>query len=306
MDIELLIPVLAAAVQSATPILYATLGEMIMERSGVLNLGIEGIMMIGAFAAFLGLYLSGNPWLGFICGGLAGMLLASLHGLICLALRGNQVVAGLALATFGTGLANYLGTPFIGKSTEGFSPVSLPLLSDIPLLGPVLFRQDPLVYIAFCLPAVFWFVLTRTTAGLAVRATGENPAAAKSSGISPLLVRWQSTWAGGFLAGLGGAYLSLAYMHIWTDNLSAGRGWIAVALVIFAFWRPARAVFGACLFGGVVAFQLRLQATGTAIPSSFLLMLPYALTLLVLFAASRLGRGRNAPKSLGVNIEPEA
>ncbi len=306
MELELLVPILAAAVQSATPLLYATLGEMFMERAGVLNLGIEGIMLFGAFTAFLGLYLSGSPWLGFLCGGLGGLALASVHGLICLVLRGNQVVSGLALATFGCGLANYLGTPFIGKTTEGFSAFNIPVLSELPAIGQIFFQQDALVYLAFLLPPLFWFILVHTSFGLAIRATGENPEAARSSGISPLKVRWQTTLLGGFLAGLGGAYLSLAYMHIWTDNITAGRGWIAVALVIFAFWRPARALFGALLFGGVVAFQLRLQATGTAIPSSFLHMLPYLLTLFVLFAAGYLGRGRNAPKSLGVNIEPEA
>ncbi len=306
MDIEFFIPVLAAAVQSGTPILYATLGEIVTERSGVLNLGVEGMMIVGAFAGFLVLHLSGSPWLGLLAAGCAAALLGMLHGLVCLVFLGNQIVSGLALTILGVGLADYLGTPFIGVETQGFTHLSAPLLADIPVLGPVLFRQDALVYLSYVLAPLIWFVLARTRWGLNLRAAGENPEAVRAAGLSPLALRWAGVAGGGFLAGLGGGYLSLAALHAWTSGITGGRGWIAVALVIFAFWRPARAVFGAYLFGGVIAFQMRLQATGTTIPSSLLSMGPYLLTLLALLYSSSRGKGRSAPAALGVNLEPGA
>lgn len=304
MSLELVIPILAAAIQSGTPILYATLGEMLTERSGVLNLGVEGMMIFGAFGAFLFTYFSGNPWLGlFMAGFFAGML-GLIHGVVCQVFQGNQVVSGLALTILGVGLADYLGTPYVGVATQGFYPFDFPVLSAIPLIGPVFFRQDALVYISYLLPLLFWFFMNRTRWGLAVAAAGENPAACAAAGLSPRLMRWMGVFWGGFLVGLGGAYMSLAYTHLWTNNMTGGRGWIAVALVIFAFWRPGRAVFGAYLFGGIMAFQMRLQAMGATLPSSLLLMLPYALTIVVLLFSSSRGKGRAAPAALGVNIEP--
>ncbi|SDB04976.1 nucleoside ABC transporter membrane protein [Desulfonatronum thiosulfatophilum] len=305
MPIELIIALLAAAVQSGTPILYATLGEMVTEKSGVLNLGVEGMMMVGALGAFWFSLTTGSPWLGFLMGGFCAAMLAALHGMVCLGFQGNQVVSGLALTILGTGLANFLGTPLIGSQGIGFFRVPLPVLSDIPVLGPILFNHDVLVYLSFGLPVLIWLFFRHTRLGLHLRSVGENPAAAATAGLNVIGLRWLGIIMGGFLVGLGGAYLSLAYIHLWTSGLTAGRGWIAVALVIFSFWRPGRAVFGAYLFGGVMAFQLRLQATGTDIPSSFLLMLPYALTILVLVASTMTGRGSAAPAALGVNIPPE-
>ena len=308
MHSELLIPLLAAAVQSGTPILFATLGEMFTEKAGILNLGVEGMMIVGAFAAFLVSQATGSPVLGLVAAGLAAALLGALHGLVCLHFLGNQVVSGLALTILGVGLANFLGTPFIGQQAPGFYPFDLPLLSSVPFLGDVFFKQDALVYLSYLAPVAFWFVWNRTRTGLALTAAGEYPPAAAAAGLSPLRLRWLGILAGGFLVGLGGAYLSLAYTHLWTNGMTAGRGWIAVALVIFAFWRPGRAVFGAYLFGGVMAFQLRLQATGTQIPSSFLLMLPYGLTIAALLFSALRGRGGSssaAPAALGVNIEPQ-
>ncbi|GAB6057812.1 ABC transporter permease [Desulfonatronum parangueonense] len=305
MPIELIIALLAAAVQSGTPILYATLGEMITEKSGVLNLGVEGMMMVGALGAFWFSLTTGSPWLGFLMGGLCASMLAAVHGMVCLGFQGNQVVSGLALTIMGTGLANFLGTPLVGTQGIGFSRMPLPVLSDIPVLGPILFNHDVLVYLSFGLPVLIWLFFRHTRLGLHLRSAGENPTAAATAGLNVVGLRWLGIIMGGYLVGLGGAYLSLAYIHLWSNGLTAGRGWIAVALVIFSFWRPGRAVFGAYLFGGVMAFQLRLQATGTDIPSSFLLMLPYALTILVLVASTMTGRGSAAPAALGVNIPPE-
>lgn len=300
----IILPALAAAVSTGTPILYATLGELVMERAGVLNLGVEGMMMVGCLASFLGCYYTGNPWLGLLCGGCAAMLMSMLHGAVCLVFQGSQVVSGLALTIFGVGVANYLGTPYIQQKVEGFSAFGVPLLSSIPIIGPILFRHDAMVYLSYFVPFLLWFLFMRTRFGLALRATGENPDAVRSAGISPWKVRWAAIALGGFLVGMGGAYLALSAMRMWADNLVSGRGWIAVALVIFAFWRPGRAVFGVYLFTGVTAYLFRVQALGVGIPSSFLNMLPYLMTLGVLFASSLKGRGSGAPADLGNNLRP--
>ncbi len=264
---ELFVPLLAATVQSGTPVLFATLGEMFTEKGGILNLGVEGMMSVAALAAFVMASATGSPWLGFAAGGLAGMCMALLHGLVCITCLGNQVVSGLALTILGLGLTTFLGTPFIGTSAPGFDKFAFPLLGQIPVLGGIFFHQDALVYISYCCPFLFWFFFHRTSLGLGITATGEYPQAAAAAGLKPVRLRYLATGVGGFLIGLGGAYLSLAYTHLWTNGLSGGRGWIAVALVIFAFWKPARAVAGAWLFGGVMAFQLRLQASGTNLSS---------------------------------------
>lgn len=304
MSIDILIPLLAAAVQSGTPILYATLGEIFTERSGILNLGVEGIMITGALAGFLVAKATGNPYLAFVAAGAAGTCAASIHGLVCLGFQGNQVVSGLALTILGLGVANYFGTPYVGLTAPGFNPLPIPLLSEIPVLGPIFFNQDLLVYFTYIIPLLMWVFLYNTRFGLSLRAAGEYPAAATAAGLNVVGYRWLGILGGGFFMGLGGAYLSLAYTHLWTNNLTAGRGWIAVALVIFAFWRPGRAVFGAYLFGGIMAMQLRLQASGTQIPSSLLLMLPYALTVAVLvFSSWRRGK-TDEPAALGTNILP--
>ncbi|MFT5697800.1 MAG: ABC-type uncharacterized transport system permease subunit [Desulforhopalus sp.] len=304
MTVDIIIPLLAAAVQSGTPILYATLGEIFTEKSGVLNLGVEGAMILGALAGFLVSKFTGSPVIGFLAAGIVGSLATSIHGIVCLWFQGNQVVSGLALTILGAGLANYLGTPYVGVSAPGFSPIAVPVLSDIPALGQIFFNHDPLVYLSYCIPPLMWVFFSRTRLGLGLRAVGEYPAAATAAGLDVLAYRWFGILVGGFFMGLGGAYLSLAYTHLWTTNLTGGRGWIAVALVIFAFWRPGRAVFGAYLFGGVMALQLRLQALGTELPSSLLLMLPYALTVFVLVLSSWKKGSSEEPGALGVNIEP--
>ena len=304
MNADFLIPLLAATVQSGTPVLYATLGEILTERSGILNLGVEGIMLVGALAAFLTAKFTGQPVAGFLAGGIFGMLLAGVHGLVCIGFQGNQVVSGLALTILGTGLANYLGTPYVGQSAPGFDALALPLLSEIPVLGTVLFNHDPLVYVSFLVPPMLWVYLQFTRWGLGIRSVGEYPEASIAAGLHVKGYRWFGLLVGGGLMGFGGAYLSLAYTHLWTNGLTAGRGWIAVALVIFSFWQPWRALLGAYFFGGVMAFQFRLQASGTHLPSSLLLMLPYALTVGVLVFSSWKGRGDEAPAALGINLEP--
>ena len=304
MTVEIIIALLAAAVQSGTPILYATLGEIFTERSGILNLGVEGIMITGALIGFLVAKFTGNPLFAFFIAGLAGSCAASIHGLVCLVFQGNQVVSGLALTILGLGFADYFGTPFIGMSAPGFSAFDFPLLADIAVIGPIFFQQDLLVYFTYFIPLGMWLFFYYTRFGLSLRAAGEFPGAATAAGLNVIAYRWLGVLVGGFFMGLGGAYLSLAYTHLWTNNLTAGRGWIAVALVIFAFWKPGRAVFGAYLFGGIMAMQLRLQAAGTTIPSSLLLMLPYLLTVGVLVFSSWWRGKTDEPAALGVNIEP--
>lgn len=304
MTADMILPLLAATVQSGTPILYATLGEIFTEKAGILNLGVEGIMLVGALTAFLVSQATGQPVIGFLFGGLAGMALAAFHAVVTIGFNGNQVVSGLALTILGTGLANYFGTPFIGQSAPGFDKFPFPLLSEIPVIGPVFFTQDLLVYLSYLVGPAMWLYLKYTRPGMRHRSVGEYPQAAAAAGIPVTTYRWTGVLIGGFLAGLGGAYLSLAYTHLWTSGLTAGRGWIAVALVIFAFWHPVKAMAGAYLFGGVMAFQFRLQAMGTHIPSSLLLMLPYALTVMVLVVSSKRGRGGQAPAFLGIPLEP--
>ncbi len=304
MTLELIVPLLAAAIQSGTPILYATLGEILTEKSGVLNLGVEGMMITGALAAFVTALATGQPALAFLVGGISGAAVGAIHAVVCLWFLGNQVVSGLALTIFGLGLANFLGTPLIGQTAPGFDKLAVPLLHRLPVLGPVVFQQDILVYVAILFVPLLWCFLDKTRWGLHLRASGEHPEAAAAAGIGVLRYRWLGILGGGCLVGFGGSYLSLAYTHLWTNGLSAGRGWIAVALVIFAFWRPGRALLGAYLFGGVMAFQLRLQAVGTHLPSSLLLMLPYLLTVVVLVLSSWKSVRNAAPAALGVNLEP--
>jgi len=302
----IVVSVLAAAIRAGTALVYATLGEIIMERAGILNLGLEGIMLCGALAGFITSHHSGNPWLGLGAAMAAGALLALIHGILCISLRANQVVSGLALTIFGTGICGYFGKSMVGVPGTGFHTLKIPYLSSVPLLGEVLFCHDIMIYLSFLLIPALWFLLFRTRPGLDLRSVGENPSAAESLGLNVQLIRYGSVLLGGALAGMGGAYLSLAYNHQWIDDMTAGRGWIAVALVIFSAWNPARAALGAWLFGGVDAIQFRIQAAGSTIPASLLLMLPYLLTILVLLFASRerMKKHIGAPAALGIPYEP--
>jgi len=299
---DILIPILAAAVRSGTPILYATLGEILTEKSGVLNLGLEGIMLMGAFTGFAVSMYTGNPWIAIAASFLVGLVITSIHAFLCITMGANQVVSGLALTMAGAGASSLLGRNFIGETISGFGKVHLPFLSDIPFIGSILFDHDPMVYLSYILVLFMFFFLSFTKSGLSLRAVGDSPRSADSVGISVARTRYFYTLIGGGIVAMGGAYMSVAYTKMWGDLMTAGRGWIAVALVIFAIWHPMRAAFGAYLFGGVEAFQLRLQAAGTTIPTPLLMMLPYILTIAVLLIiAIREGKGLlfDAPSSLG-------
>lgn len=303
-----IVDILAATVTAGTPILYATLGELITERSGVLNLGVEGMMLVGAASGFVATVQTGNHWLGFLVGLLAGGLMALIHAVLTVSLRANQVVSGLALTMFGTGLSGYIGKKMVGTPIKvSFESYNLGFLSHIPVIGHIFFQHDALVYLTFLLVPLIWYVLFRTASGLDLRSVGENPGAADAAGLNVTRIRYLAVVAGGVLAGAGGAYLSLAYAPSWIENMTAGRGWIAVALVIFALWSPYRAFLGAYLFGGIDALGFRLQAAGITVSPFFLKMLPYIFTILVLvIVTARSHRHQiGAPAALGLPYERE-
>lgn len=304
---------LAAGVRSGTAILFSTLGEIWAERSGVLNLGIEGMMLMGAMTGYGVSHLTGNPWLGVLAGMLVGGLLALLHGFVVLVLRADQVVSGLALTFLGSGLSAVLGAPLVEIRQVPRLPFwTVSALADFPILGPMLFSHNALVYLGYLLIPLSWYYLYRTRAGLELRAIGENPAAADVQGIRVTRLRLLYVAYGGILAGLGGATLSLAVTPTWIDNLTAGQGWIAVGLVIFAGWDPLRAAFGAYLFGALRRLPLDLQnfALFRANPAFgyFTNMLPYLCTILMLLAVSsgRWRRRLGAPAALGQPYVREA
>ncbi len=305
MSFSLVTVVLAAAITAGTPILYASLGELICERAGVLNLGVEGMMLVGAVTGFIVTVQTGNHWLGFGMGIFCGGLVALIHAFLSVTLHANQVVSGLALTMFGTGLSGYLGQKMVGIPLESpFRAFDLPGLSNIPYLGPIFFQHDALVYLSYILIPICWYFLFHTPAGLNLRAVGEHPGAADAAGLNVAAFRYFAVVAGGMLAGAGGAYLSLAYSPSWVQNMSAGRGWIAVALVIFAMWNPLRTLLGAYLFGGIEALGFRLQAVGITVSPFFLRMLPYLFTILVLVLVTS-GRNAGAPAALGISYERE-
>ncbi len=308
--IALLGSILAVTVRAGTSLVYAAVGEIYTERSGILNLGLEGMMIMGAVSAFAAAYRTGSTWAGVATGIIVGGLLASIHAFLTITLRADQTVSGLALTIFGSGLASFLGqrlgpdgSPLVGLIGPKFGKLEIPGLSSIPVLGKALFAQDLLVYAMYLLVPIAWFYLRRTRPGLHLRAVGESPQAADALGVNVTATRYLYTILGGMLAGLGGAHLSLAYTPGWTEGMTAGRGWIAVALVIFATWDPLRAVVGAVLFGGINAVQFRMQAAGTTIPAAFLGMLPYAFTILVLVIITwweAFSKRVGAPAALGL------
>ena len=301
--------ILLTVITAATPLLIAAIGELVVERSGVLNLGVEGMMIMGAASGVAVAILTGSSLLGVIAAICAGMALAALFAFLTLGLAANQYAAGLALTIFGLGLSGVVGAPFIGIQRDGIGRIELPMLSDLPVIGPIIFNQDPLVYASFLLVAgVSWF-LWRTKAGLILRACGENPVSAHALGYNVIGIRLMAVLFGGACAGLAGAYLSLVLTPFWTAGMTAGRGWIALAIVVFASWLPMRALFGAYLFGGLIILQLHAQTAGVAIPSQFLAALPYLLTIvaLTLIMAARRGSGAGsvAPAGLGQTFTPD-
>jgi simple sugar transport system permease protein len=295
----------ADSVAIATTLILAALGALFTERAGVLNLGIEGILLTSAISSFLAADSSGSIWLGLIVGSLVGALLAGIHAVLSVVLRANQIVAGLALVIFGTGLANFLGKPAEGKTvTTIIKPLSFGPLSDIPLIGPIVFRQDPITYASIVIAIVSSLYLFRTRPGLELRATGDDPATVDAQGLSVTSIRIRYTLFGGLLVGLGGSWLMLAQSAAWHQAATTnGVGWIALALVVFAGWRPMRLIFGAILFGFTLQLPFTLQAEQiTFIPSALMQMLPYLATLIALIALSRPSTRNKlgAPKSLGI------
>ena len=301
MNPSLVISVLRSAIRAGTPLLYATVGEIYAERSGVMNLGVEGMMIMGAVSGYAMGIITGNPWIAIFVAGVVGALMALIHSVLSINFRVNQVVSGLALTMFGLGLSSLAGAKYIGvPKRASLTTVKIPVLNKIPVLGEVLFNQDPMVYFSFILVPFLWFFLFKTRAGIIIRSVGENPAAADALGVKIYLVRHLCTIFGGFMAGLAGAYLSVVYTPAWVENMTAGRGWIAVALTIFSLWSPIRAMIGAYLFGGVEAVQFNLQAYG--IPPDVLGMMPYLLTILVMIfgAEERIRKRLGAPSALGI------
>ncbi len=306
--LDFLTSVLTAAIPAGTAILFACLGELLSERAGVLNLGVEGMMLMGALSGVAFAIWSGNAWVGVGGAMLAGGAMGAIHALVAVGLRANQVVSGLALTLFGTGLSAYLGRDLVGRPLPAeFRRVGVPGLREIPRVGEILFRQDLLVYVSFALVPALWLLVYRTRPGLHLRALGEKPEAADAMGLPVVRLRFGYVIAGGALAGLGGAAISLGTNPGWTEGMTAGRGWIAVALVIFAGWNPGRVALGAYLFGGVEAGQFRLQSVGVGISPFFLSMLPYLFTILVLVIASGESARRRigAPAALGRAYERE-
>jgi ABC-type uncharacterized transport system permease subunit len=298
---------IASSINSGTPLLIAALGLLINERAGVLNLGAEGMMLVASVVGFVVGYQTHIPFLGFIAGAVAGMVMAALFAWLALVLATNQVATGLALSIFGAGLSAFLGQSFVGKSLEA-KPNYLPYVSDIPFLGKAFFSQHWVVYFGLVLCfAIIWF-LYRTRAGLVLRSIGESPESAHALGYPVRSIRFAALLFGGACCGIAGAYLSLVYTPMWTEGLAAGRGWIALALTTFATWRPARVLLGALLFGSVTILQFYFQAIGVAIPSQILSMLPYLATIVVLVLISRNPDWirLNMPASLGKPFRPGA
>ena len=305
--IDTILPILSATIIAGTPLVYAALGELVTERSGVLNLGVEGMMLVGAIVGFITATTTGSVWLGIAAAILAGSAMAFFFAVFAITLRTNQVATGLALAIFGGGLSSLLGRGYFGVAFVRPDSAVFDFFNGIPLVGPVVTAFHPLVYVSWLLfAAIAWF-LYRSRLGLVLRAIGESPSSAHAIGYQVVLIRYCATIFGGAMAGFGGAYLTLIYTSLWVEGITAGRGWIAIALVVFATWRPERVLFGAYLFGGVTTAQLFAQGAGVPVPSQLMSSLPYIATIIVLVLISRnpaLIR-LNAPASLGRPFQAE-
>jgi simple sugar transport system permease protein len=295
---DIIISVIQRTLIAGTPLLLATIGEVICERSGILNLGVEGMLAIGAVSAFIVTFNTGNPWLGLITAIIVTALISGIHAFVSITLQSSQVVSGLALTMLGLGISGLIGKPYIGKPlAEKMATWPIPFLSDIPVVGVIFFDHSPFFYMAILLALIAWFVLQHTRLGITIRSAGENPRATETQGINVYKIRYWCVMTGGALAGMAGAHLSTSYSKSWIEGMTAGRGWIVIALTIFALWNPLRAIIGAFLFGGIFVLQYLLQPLG--ISPNLLAMLPYLSTLLVLFiGALRDTRKLNAPAML--------
>jgi general nucleoside transport system permease protein len=298
MSLLSILGVLSSAIFSGTSLLYTTLGEVIDERAGIVNLGLEGVLLVSASSGFAVTAISGNPYLGVLVAVLVGGLMNMVLGYLVIHRQANQLASGLALMFFGFGLSALIGKPYVGVKINGLPRIGLPGMASLPKLYTSLFSFDILIYLAIPAAILVWWLLFRTRWGLGVRAVGENADTAYASGRDPRWVRYQALFIGGLLAGLGAAHLSIAYTMNWTEYMTAGRGFIAVALVIFSRWHPLRAIVGALLFSGAVAFQLLLQSSGVQVSPFLLDMIPYVLTIVVLIAWGG-NRKQSAPASLG-------
>ncbi len=308
MGIEWLAPVILTVITAATPLVFAAIGELVTEKSGVLNLGVEGMMLVGAVSAFVTATLTGNYILAVAAGALAGMFMAFLFGILTLSLMANQVATGLALTLFGVGLSALIGQDFVGTPVKALEKLNIAGLTDLPFIGPILFGQDALVYLSFISVALVSWFLYKTKAGLILRAVGDSHTAAHSIGYSVIGIRYLAVMFGGAMSGIGGAYLSLAYTPMWAENMTAGRGWIALALIVFSTWKPGLVLIGAYMFGGITILQLHAQAAGLDLPSQTLSMLPYLATILVLVLISKDESRirKHAPACIGKIFHPAA
>jgi simple sugar transport system permease protein len=304
--VELVEAIILAVLAASTPLLLAATGELITERAGVLNLGVEGMMIVGAACGFGGAWVSGSIIVGAICGILAGTLLSLMFALMTLGLAVNQVATGLALTILGIGVSGLIGARFVGERITTAPHLHIPGLTDIPLVGRILFGEDAFVYLSLALVVAVWFFLYRTRPGLILRAAGDNHVSAHALGYPVLKIRMYAVMFGGACAGLAGAYLPLAYTPFFIPGMTAGRGWIALALVVFASWQPARLVIGAYLFGAVTILQLHAQGWGVGVPSQLMSALPYLATVIVLVLISRARTGGStAPAALGTVFVPD-
>ena len=303
MDLSSINPILlvASIMVSATPILLAAIGEMVVEKSGVLNLGVEGMMITGAVIGFIVAINTGAPLLGFATAAIAGAVLSLAFGVLTQVFLSNQVATGLGLTLVGLGLSSLLGKPYEGQKTVTLPKLDIPILSDLPVVGRMLFSHDIMVYLSLCIVVAVWAFLKYTRAGLILRAVGESHESAHALGYKVIRVRLLAIMFGGACAGLGGAYLSLVRVPQWTEGMTAGAGWIALAIVVFASWRAGRVLVGAYLFGGITVLQLNLQAAGLTWGVQYLSMSPYLITILVLvfISSNRSGNSHDAPANLG-------
>ena len=299
--------VILTIITAATPLLLAAIGELVSERSGVLNLGVEGMMVMGAVCGFAAAYTTGSPYLGILASIFAGVAMALLFAFLTLTLVANQVATGLALTLLGLGLSGLIGEAFVGLPGVKLTKLAIPVLSDIPFIGPILFGQDILVYVSLALVAGVSYVLFKTRAGLIIRAVGDNHASAHALGYGVIPVRYACVAFGGACSGLAGGYLSLAYTPQWIENMTGGRGWIALALVVFSTWLPRRVAVGAYLFGAVWIMGLYVQAIGVGIPSQLLSSLPYLVTIiaLVIISGNRTLTRTNTPACIGQPFVPD-